>query len=141
MKSKVKILLCAVLLAGFGAPGQSDASRVLFHVTKISSSDVSDEHSSGTEYTVEGYDVDSQTMYRGKCRDTYYYDNDGKVSLHVICLVPKAGGEYGIKVWPTSFMFPCDTPDGTCPGGDPNVNHYMYAAYTITDEEEKPKHK
>ena len=120
-------------------------SRISFHVRKVTSSSGEDNSGPGsqswTEYTVEGYDVDSETTYRGTCRDTYYYDKDGKVSLHVICIVPHAANTYGVKLFPTAFMFFCDTPDGKCPGTNPNVDHYMYASYTIRDEEEKPKPK
>lgn len=121
--------------------GQQQFSRIRFHVTKLSASDTSDENSSATKYVVEGYDVDTGTTYRGDCTDAYFYDNQGNVTQHVICVVPQAGKEYDIKVFPTSFMFPCDTPDGECPSGDPNVDHYLYRAYNITYEEEKPRHK
>lgn len=129
------------LLFVFPALGYQQFSRIRFHVTKLSSSDVSDEHSSRTKYIVEGYDADTETTYRGQCEDAVWIDNQGKVSMHDICVVPQAGKEYNIKVFPTTLAFPCDTPDGECPGGDPNVTHYLYLAYSITDEEEKPRHK
>jgi hypothetical protein len=128
------------LLLAVPALGGQWVSHIHFHVTKLSSSDVSDEHASRTKYIVEGYDVDTETAYRGECVDAVWI-NQGKVSMHDICVVPQAGKEYDVKVSPKSFMFPCDTPDGECPGGDSNVTHYLYLAYNITDEEEKPKHK
>jgi hypothetical protein len=130
-----------VLLFAVPAVGDQSATRIRFHVTKLSSAAVSDEHSSGTKYTVEGYDVETETTYRGECKDIVFFDNQGKASMHNVCIVPQAAKEYSVKVFPTSFMFPCDTPDGECPSGDPNVTRYMYLAYTITDEEEKPRHK
>lgn len=87
------------------------------------------------------YDTATETMYRGDCTDSYIYDNQGNLTQHIICVVPQAGKEYIIKVFSTTFAFPCDTPDGECPNGDPNVTRYMYSDYNITDEEEKPRHK
>jgi hypothetical protein len=141
MKTKRLSWITIALLLAIPALGDQSVARIRFHVTKVSSSDVSDEHSSGTKYIVEGYDVETETSYRGACTDIVYFDNQGKASMHTVCIVPQAGKEYNVKVFPTSFMFPCDTPDGECPGGDPNVTHYMYSAYKITDEEEKPRHK
>ncbi len=133
--------MAIVLLFAVPALGAQSATRIRFHVTKLSSVAVSDEHSSGTKYTVEGYDVETETTYRGECKDIVFFDNQGKASMHNVCIVPQAAKEYTVKVFPTSFMFPCDTPDGECPSGDPNVTRYMYLAYAITDEEEKPRHK
>jgi hypothetical protein len=133
--------MAIVLLFAVPASGEQSFTRISFHVTKLSSSDVSDEHSSATKYVVEGYDVDTETTYRGDCTDSIYMDNQGKVSMHTICIVPQAGKQYIVKAFPTAFMFPCDTADGECPHDDPNTSHYLYSAYRITDEEEKPKHK
>lgn len=108
-------------------------------MTKVSSSDNSDEHSTRTNYTVEGYDVSSETLFRGECTDVIHFDHEGKASMHIICVVPGAGREYDVKLRPTSFSFPCDTPDGKCPGTDPNVDRYAYSAYTIRYQEERKK--
>ncbi len=67
--------------------------------------------------------MDSETTYRGVCRDTYFFDKDGKMAMHVICIVPNAGKTYDVKLFSTSFMFACDTPDGKCPGTYSNVDH------------------
>jgi hypothetical protein len=137
--------LAPVLLVAWSSLFADSGTRIPFHVKKVTSTSGEDNSGPGsrswTEYTVEGYDVDSETTYRGTCRDTFFYNQDGKLGMHVICIVPHAGGTYDVKLFPASFMFSCDTPDGKCPGTDPSVDHYTYAAYSITYEEEKPKHK
>lgn len=129
-----------VLLFAIPALGDQSVSHVRFNVTKVSSSRLSDGPIS-TKYLVEGYDAETETTYRGECSDVVYFDKQGKAAMHAICVVPQARHEYDVMMFPTAFMFPCDTPDGKCPGGDPNVTHYAYSAYTITDEQEKSKHK
>lgn len=81
----------------------------------------------------------SETLYRGECTDTVHFDHEGKVLMHIICVAPKAGSEYDVKLFPTSFHFPCDTPDGKCPGADPNVDRYAYSGYTIRYQEERKR--